>query len=106
AILQHHLSPRMDWLISDYAPVREAIAKVVASELAIALDRTPQPLQQRAAPRRRHMLAWPRRAPSPSRDEEPSVREDQLIDLWRSKSHGDAMAAATYGALIRVVSAV
>ena len=105
-LLQHHLAPRMDRLVSDYAPAREAIAKVVADELAIAFGRTPQALQKPTVPRGRQMLAWLRRAPSPSRDEEPSVREDRLIDLWRSKSHGDAMAAATYGALIRVVSAI
>ena len=106
AILQHHLAARMDWLISDYAPMREAIAKVVANELAIAFDRTPQPPQPRTIPPRRHLLDWLSRAPSPPRDEEPSVREDRLIDLWRAKSQGDAMAAATYGALIRVVSAI
>ena len=106
AILHHHLSPRMDQLIGDYAPSREAIAKVVANELAIAFSRTPQPLQKRTVPRRPHLFAWLRRAPSPFPDEEPSVREDRLIDLWQSKSHGDAMAAATYGALIRVVSAI
>jgi hypothetical protein len=100
AILHRHLASQMDRLISDYAPMREAIAKIVASELAIAFDRTPR------APPRRHTLAWLRRARALTRDEEPSVREDRLIDLWRAKSQGDAMAAATYGTLIRVVSAI
>lgn len=106
AILQHHMSPRIDQLISDYAPSRKAIAKVVANELAIAFGRTPQPLQKRTVPRRPHLLGWLRRAPSPFPDEEQSVRENRLIDLWQSKSQSGAMAAATYGALIHVVSAI
>jgi hypothetical protein len=106
AILRHHLSPRMDLLIRDYAPAREAIAKVVANELAIAFDRPSRTLQEPKVPRRPHLLGWLHRAPPTPTDEEPSVREDRLIDLWRSKSHGDAMAAATYGALTRVISAI
>ena len=101
-ILYRHLLPQMNALIAGYAPARDAIAKVVARELALAFGRVPMPTQ---APRRSRWLSRFRRT-RPRADEDPSVREDGVIDAWRARARDDALAAATYGALIRVASAV
>jgi hypothetical protein len=107
AILRRHLAPRMDFLIGEYAPAREAIAKLVTDELATAFGRMPRQPQQRTIPARRDLLPWlhRRRSPPPA-DEDAWVSENQLIQRWQAYARGNAMAATAYGTLIRVASAI
>jgi hypothetical protein len=106
AVLERYLLPRLDELVGDYGPLRQEVAKIVTNELATAFDRPLEPTEDRRTARRRQAFSWLRRTAAAPRPEEPAAREDRLVDLWRSNARGDAIAAATYGALIRVLSAV
>jgi len=107
ALLRRHLQRRLDWLVGDYAPAREAVARVVANELALAFGReprsSPQPTRRLD---RRGLMSWlgrPLRARSAADD---APAEDRLVARWSVNARSDPMAAAVYGALLRIVSAI
>jgi hypothetical protein len=105
AILERHVAPQMDGLISDYAPARQAIGQIVETELALAYGRARQPVRDAPEPQRQPLWLW-RRRPARLLEEDPVACEDRLIELWRNKAHDDAKAAAAYGALVAVMSAI
>jgi hypothetical protein len=98
------LSPRMAWLVAEYAPTRKSVMAIVVRELEAAFDRTQSPHSRSRSPRRGR-VTWLRRPTSP-RGDAPERDEDRLIAQWGEKARGDDMAAAVYGALIRVVSGI
>ncbi|MCC6196428.1 MAG: hypothetical protein IT518_18405 [Burkholderiales bacterium] len=99
--IQQHLAPHLPRLVADYASGREAIARIVEQELAGAFGRTPARSTILLGPRR-----WFRRVSPPGPVDDPSAEEERLIERLHAKSREHGIAMATYGALIRVISAV
>ena len=98
----------MDLLVGDYVPRAKRSRKSLAGELADRLRSRACTVAARTVAPRRGPLAWFRRAaPVSARTKSRSDREDRARRRLASRRRATtAWLRATYGALIRVVSAV
>ena len=105
-ILAGYVEPRMATITAAYDALRRRLAASIDAEVA-ALFHPPAPAAERAGPLGRFAFLARRRAVVPVAEPE-SNRDARIAAEWEAKSHagGDALQAAAYRALARVLSAV